>query len=51
MKRQRKKNLAKLMGENADDENDDKIKGLNKEQASYIMTHLGIIKEKFSSNN
>lgn len=31
MKKQRKKKLAMLMGENVDDEDEDKIEGLNKD--------------------
>jgi hypothetical protein len=49
IKKQRKKKLAILIGENVDEE--DKIEGFNKAQTSYVIEQLQDVREKFTANN
>ena len=51
VKKQRKRKLAMLMGENIEDEDDDQIEGLNKDQTEQVINQLTNIRKKFTKNN
>ncbi|CDW83695.1 cyclic nucleotide-binding protein [Stylonychia lemnae] len=50
MKKQRKRKLAMLMGEQVD-EDEDEIEGFNKDQTEQVIEQLTTVRKKFTKNN